>query len=96
MHGDGVTKAVGSPLRWQCIPFSELSVEQLYDALHLRELVFVVEQKCAYVDADGHDPRAMHLLGYTASAVPSLVAYARLFAPGVKYKEASIGRGVTH
>ena len=66
--------------------------------------MFVVEQQCPYLDADGSDHAAWHLLGWTAGA-PSgggaggetvLGAYARVFRPGVKYSEASIGRVITN
>ena len=82
---------------WECTPFGELSGDDLYAAMALRQIVFVVEQNCAYLDADGLDPQALHLLGRTREdGSQRLVAYARLFAPGVKYAEASIGRVVTH
>ena len=43
--------------------FSELTVGQLYDILRLRSEVFVVEQECAFLDADGRDtePTTWHL-----------------------------------
>lgn len=64
--------------------------------VRLREAVFVVEQKCPYPDADGHDPNAWHLLGwYEIDGKYDLVAYARVFEPGVRYTEGSIGRIVT-
>ncbi len=65
---------------------------ELYEALVARQEVFVVEQKCAFLDADGSDPKAWHLLGRLDG---ELAAYARLFPPGVKYEEASIGRVLT-
>ncbi len=59
--------------------------------------MFVVEQACAYLDADGWDPRAWHLLGWSERAgEATLDAYSRIFAPAVKYAEASIGRIITH
>lgn len=62
----------------------------------LRESVFIVEQNCPYPDADGRDPNAWHLLGWVgAGADRRLVAYARIFEPGVRYTEGSIGRIVT-
>lgn len=85
------------PLRWQCARFDELTLRELYALLALRAQVFVVEQTCAYQDLDGHDPAANHLLGWgAADAEPAaLLAYARLFAPGARYAEASVGRIVT-
>lgn len=51
----------------------------------------MVEQACAYPDADGLDPRAWHLLGQEET----LRAYLRVFAPGERREEAVIGRVVT-
>ena len=81
-------------MRWQAVPFAVLSPSELYAVLALRQLVLVVEQACAYLDCDGKDPLAMHLLGRNEAG--ELVAYARLLAPGVSFAEASIGRVVTH
>ena len=77
---------------WQFLSFEELSKQQLYDVLQLRSEVFVVEQACVFQDIDGADAAAMHLLG-TASG--QLVAYARCFAAGEKFAEASVGRVIT-
>ena len=81
---------------WQWSRFSELTPEDLYAVVRLREAVFIVEQNCVYPDADGRDPGAWHLLGWVQRPTSrSLVAYARLFEPGVRYDEGSIGRVVT-
>lgn len=79
-------------LQWTFKPFSELSPAELYQAMQLRQEVFVYEQKCVYVDADGKDPACYHLLGYFEN---ELAAYARILPPGVAFDEASIGRVVT-
>ena len=79
-------------MTWRECGFSELSVRELYDALRLRSAVFVVEQACAFQDMDNLDLHARHLLG-TADGI--VLAYARLFGPGVCYPEASIGRVVS-
>jgi ElaA protein len=64
--------------------------------VRLREGVFIVEQNCPYPDADGRDPAAWHLLGWeSGSGERRLVAYARVFEPGVRYAESSIGRIVS-
>ncbi len=81
-------------LRWNLIPFSQLTVEELYDLLALRQLVFCVEQKCPYLDCDGKDQASLHLLGREASG--RLVAYARLVPAGITFEEPSIGRVVNH
>lgn len=60
-------------------PFSALTVAELYELLVLRAEVFVVEQACAYLDPDGRDRAATHLLGRRGG---ELVAYARWFPEG--------------
>lgn len=72
--------------------FAELSGQELYDILELRQRVFVLEQRCFYLDCDGVDQKSWHLQ-FRQQGV--LVAYLRLVDPGVKYAEASIGRVVT-
>lgn len=84
-------------IAWQCTPFSDLSPADLYAGMALRQRVFVVEQNCAYLDADGSDQKAEHLLGWQGDKErPRLIAYARIFPPRIKYAEASIGRVATH
>ena len=81
---------------WQWSRFSELTAADLYSVVRLREAVFIVEQNCPYPDSDGRDPNAWHLLGWSQRSTGRvLVAYARIFEPGVRYDEASIGRVVT-
>jgi ElaA protein len=87
------TESAALAIVWQSAAFNALSTQQLYAALQLRSDVFVVEQACVFHDIDGADPQAMHVLGMAGS---KLVAYARCFAAGIKFAEASIGRVVTH
>lgn len=76
-----------------CKQFKDLSLEELYAIMVLRQEVFVVEQDCVYLDADGKDQIAWHLMGYENEA---LVAYTRLVPAGVSYeKYPSIGRVIT-
>ena len=79
-------------ISWKFAAFDALSLTELYALLQLRSEVFVVEQACVFQDMDGADAAAMHLLGTSGS---QLVAYARCFAAGMKFKEASIGRIIT-
>lgn len=79
-------------LTWRWCRFEELSGNDVYEVLRLRQRVFVVEQKCAYLDADGRDRQAHHLLGEREGV---LCAYARVFAPGEERAYASIGRVLT-
>jgi ElaA protein len=79
-------------LRWTWSRFADLGVEQLYDALALRCRVFVLEQG-PYLDPDGIDRDAWHLLGHDEAGV--LQAYLRVVDPGAKFEEPSIGRVIT-
>jgi ElaA protein len=78
---------------WTCLPFAELSLDRLYALLRLRQVVFVVEQDCPYVDADGIDQDCWHL--WTEDRQGAVLAYARLVPPGVLGSEARIGRVIT-
>jgi ElaA protein len=80
-------------LNWQYVRFAALSVDDLYDALALRDEVFVVEQACVFQNTDGADRASGHLLGRDAAG--ALQAYLRVVDPGVKYPEPSLGRVVT-
>jgi ElaA protein len=81
---------------WQFSRFRDLSIDDLYAIVRLREAVFIIEQNCPYPDADGRDPFAWHLLGWRDGADgQELAAYARIFEPGIRYHEASLGRIVT-
>jgi ElaA protein len=79
-------------MNWTWQRFNDLGVDNLHDALQLRNRVFVLEQG-PYLDVDGHDRSAWHLLGRDQGT--SLLAYLRVVDPGVKYDEPSIGRVVT-
>lgn len=58
------TKNLPSSLTWQLTSFDELSGYQVYHIIQAREQVFVKDQHCTYIDADGLDIDAMHLSGY--------------------------------
>mgnify|MGYP006163710193 CR=1 FL=1 len=78
-------------LKWKIKPFEALNVNELYDLLKLRSEIFVVEQNCVYLDLDGKDKKALHLIGeYDGKTV----AYVRLFDAGISFDNASIGRVV--
>lgn len=79
-------------LRWECKPFHELTADQMYTILCVRQEVFVLEQECLYLDADGKDRKSFHLMGFDGE---ELVAYARIVEPGVSYNEVSMGRILT-
>lgn len=73
--------------------FNELSIDELYNLLQLRSDIFVVEQDCVYLDIDGKDKKALHVLGIKNGEI---VAYTRIFKPGDYFEEASIGRVAVH
>ena len=87
------------PVTWAWARFDALSGDDIYDLLALRSEVFVVEQRCAFLDADGCDRDAWHLLGRVAASADrsrarpaSLAAYLRCLDPGVKSQGPAIGR----
>ena len=81
-------------LRWKYSHFNELSNREVHDILTLRQEVFVVEQECAYLDADGYDPVAWH---FRAEDDLGLAAYARVLAPKPlgKFEDHPFGRVIT-
>lgn len=83
---------ISLPCHWWWGDFDALSPMRLYALLRLRAEVFVVEQACAFQDIDGLDPQALHVCGEQAG---DLLAYARVFAPGVLEPRAIIGRVVS-
>jgi ElaA protein len=91
---------MSSTIAWQWIRFADLTPNELYALLIARGEVFIVEQRCAFLDADGLDRDSMHLLGWArrddaAHRDPVVAAYLRLVEPGRKYVEPSIGRVLT-
>ncbi len=79
-------------LHWVYKNFGELSVDELYAILQLRNEVFSVEQNCVYQDADDKDQPAYHLCGWDGI---KLAAYCRILPKGISYGHPSIGRVVT-
>lgn len=76
---------------WQDFHHSQLTVEQLYQLLKLRNEVFIVEQNCVYQDIDGQDLVGdnRHIMAWQAN---QLVAYTRILATETQL---SIGRVIT-
>lgn len=72
--------------------FNDLSVDELYEILKLREKVFNIEQKCYCVDLDGFDKIASHIY---AKKDGKIISYARLFNKNTRYEYANIGRMCT-
>lgn len=96
---------------WSFIHYDSLTTDDLYDALALRQRVFVVEQRCVFLDADGLDRFSWHLLGRLPGGAGQrigvgdrteadrgkgmLVAYLRIVPSGRRFAEPSIGRVIT-
>lgn len=80
-------------INFTTIKFNNLTTDSLYEILRLRQEIFIVEQDCPYLDADGKDQSSHHVLG--RSDHQELVAYIRLVPPGISYEGySSIGRVV--
>lgn len=76
----------------ECKIFDELSKTELYEILKLRQEIFIVEQNCPYLDADGKDIEAFHVILKEGEQIQ---AYTRLLAKGTSYDQyVSIGRVV--
>jgi ElaA protein len=77
----------------ECKHFKDLNISELYDILHLRNVVFVLEQNCVFVDTDFKDQQSWHFM---LKAGDDLLAYTRLLPEGVSYDGyTSIGRVVS-
>ena len=79
-------------VNWTIKRFDELTLDELYNILQLRNEVFIVEQNCVYNDTDGKDRSAWHLMAVEDNI---LIAYTRILPPGVSYSDPAIGRVVT-
>jgi len=84
-------------IEWKLSAFKELATDELYAILKLRQKVFVVEQQCIYLDCDGLDIRAHHLVGwYNTGERLKPIAYLRVIYPEKSSNSISIGRFLTH
>lgn len=81
-------------IKFETKRFEELSLHEFYNIMVLRQEVFVVEQDCPYLDADGKDQAAWHLIGKNEPG--EIIAYLRILPKGITYeKYPSLGRVVT-
>lgn len=78
-------------LTWQYLPFSALSLTQLYNIMRLRQAVFVLEQNCAFIDADNYDQASFHLMGYAPNG--NLAAYCRIVPPDIIFWQPKVPLG---
>lgn len=74
-------------LAWHTL--DELSGLETHELLRLRESVFVVEQRCAYQEADALDIHARHLIARDDNV---MVGYLRVLMPGTARRVPAIGR----
>lgn len=72
--------------------FDQLSTAELYDILHVRSAVFIVEQNCVYQDVDYNDQGAIQLW---LTKGDKIVALCRICPGGTKLKNLSIGRVIS-
>lgn len=72
--------------------FQELTTDELYELLRVRNDVFVVEQNCVYQDLDYDDQKAIHLW---LTVEDKVVALARVCPADTHMKEISIGRVIS-
>lgn len=75
--------------------FNELSGKEMYEIGKLRSEVFVIEQKCLYLDLDGKDEKSVHIY-FLDEGSKEIICYCRVLKRGVSYEASSIGRVVTN
>jgi ElaA protein len=81
-------------IEWQWKTFDELSADELYEIMKIRQEVFMIEQNCIYQDIDDLDKTAWHLTAWDTKQTNTrkVQAYLRIVFPGYKFKQPSIGR----
>lgn len=67
----------------------EISANDLYQILKLRQDVFIIEQNCIYEDIDNLDPDSEHIF---CKDDDNIIAYSRIVPAGKKFNYPSIGR----
>ncbi len=72
--------------------WEELTKEELYAVLKLRQQIFIVEQCCPFVDNDDLDQLSVHIWEEQEGEV---IAYGRIVPQGTEFDELSVGRFVT-
>ena len=81
-------------LVWEWRSLTELSVETLHACMALRQEVFILEQRCLYLDADHYDHISAHLMVWhnptsNHQTQRTLIAYLRTYQKGEEWR---IGR----
>lgn len=78
---------------WRWRHFDAFSGPDWHRVLKLRAEVFVVEQRCLYLDPDPKDPHCWHLELIVRG---ELLGTLRVAPPGIGYDESSVGRVCIH
>lgn len=73
--------------------YNELTTTEFHDVLELRIRIFILEQNCPYLELDGKDKEAYHVIGRDETG--KVIATSRILPPGISYPEVSIGRVAT-
>lgn len=76
-------------MKYNIKAFNELTTDEIYEIMRVRNEVFVVEQNCVYQDCDGKDKKSYHLYYMNNNRI---IAYVRILEKGISYEEVSIGR----
>ena len=71
-------------MNWSIKKFNQLDINNLYSILKLRSEVFVLEQKCPYLDIDEKDKKALHI--FSLDNKDDCIAYGRILKPDDYYK----------
>lgn len=69
--------------------YHELTLDELYEILQLRNSVFIVEQNCPYLDIDDKDKHSLHVFIKDEQGIQ---AYLRVLEKGISFDEVGIGR----
>ena len=69
--------------------YQDLSKDELYKILKLRQEVFIIEQKCCYLDADGLDQNSRHLMLFDKNI---LIAYMRIINKTILNSQTTFSR----
>ena len=81
-------------IHWNVKKFDELTPQELYEILALRQNVFIIEQNCIYEDLDHYDQKATHI--FAQNQDQKVIAYLRILPPKTKIKnDYSISRVAT-
>ena len=72
-----------------CKEYNSLTKDELYAILKIRQEVFILEQKCCYLDADSLDHCSQHLMLMENNII---IAYLRVIPKYKLYDEISFGR----